>query len=59
MVLWILLISMVLFAATFIGLVKKPKLRYPISIFFLLLAGACLRFSDILHSKVMRIIQHQ
>ena len=41
MVLWILLISMILFAVTFIGFVKKPKLRYPISIFFLLLAGAC------------------
>lgn len=41
MVLWILLLSMIIFIVTFIGLVKKPKLRYPVSLFFLLLAGAC------------------
>lgn len=41
MILWILLISAVLFAVTFIGFVKKPFLRYPVSIFFLFVAVAC------------------
>lgn len=62
MVLWILLISMVLFAATFIGLVKKPKLRYPISIFFLLLAGACsisLMLNDSHHLGMKSITETQ
>ena len=62
MVLWILLISMVLFAATFIGLVKKPKLRYPISIFFLLLAGACsvsLMLNDSHHLGMKNITETQ
>lgn len=62
MVLWILLISMVLFALTFIGLVRKPKLRYPISIFFLLLAGACsisLMLNDSYHLGMKNITETQ
>ena len=53
---------MVLFAATFIGLVKKPKLRYPISIFFLLLAGACsisLMLNDSHHLGMKSITETQ
>lgn len=41
MVLWILLISMALFAITFIAFVKKPVLRYTTSIFFLILSACC------------------
>lgn len=41
MVLWILLISMALFAVTFIAFVKKPVLRYTLSIFFLVLSAVC------------------
>lgn len=41
MVLWILLISMALFAITFIALVNKPVLRYTTSISFLVLAIIC------------------
>lgn len=41
MVLWVLLISMALFAITFIAFVKKPVLRYTTSTVFLILSVAC------------------
>lgn len=62
MVLWILLVSAVLFAITLIGFAKKPFLRYPISIFFLLIAGACsilLMLNDANHLGMKKIIKSQ
>lgn len=62
MVLWILLLSAVLFAITFIGFVKKPFLRYPFSLFFLLIAGACsvsLMLNDAQHLGMTKTTKSQ